>query len=182
MQYIGYHGTNKANVANILTDGFNPSTGKKHWYGRGIYLFIDGINSTSAANLAEQWAKDQAYNKDTKALSYNQFAVIEATIATNDDSMIDFRDDATQKKVNAVREHVRRICETSRIKLSDDEVWEFMKLKLGIKAVIANDYIKFGKDRIKRVDSKINNCTFISVFDDSLIDKDSIKLFREGDI
>lgn len=182
MQYKGYHGTNQANVSNILINGFKPSAGKKEWYGRGIYFFIDGINSISVDHLAEQWAKDQAFDKKEKTLNYSRFAVIEAIITTNDDSTIDFRDDATQKRVNNVRDFVKKLCHTSKVQFSDDEVWEYMKQKFGIKAVITNSYIKFGEDRRKRISSRINNCTFISVFNDDLIDKDSIKLIREGDI
>ena len=66
MLFIGNHGTNKINISSILKHGFVPSSGEGHWYGRGVYFFIDGINCTSIDKLAEQWAKDQSYNKKTK--------------------------------------------------------------------------------------------------------------------
>lgn len=182
MHFIGNHGTDEKCVSSILKNGFIPSKGKKQWYGRGVYFFIDGINSSSIDKLAEQWAKDQAYNKETKKTNYSQYAIIEAKIISEKDTTIDLREDDAQKAINHVRDTIKNICNSKNIRMCDDEIWLFMENKFGIKAIITNTYIKFGYERIKRIDSRINNCTIISVLDQNIIDKNSIKLIRKGDI
>lgn len=182
MLFIGNHGTNKINISSILKHGFVPSSGEGHWYGRGVYFFIDGINCTSIDKLAEQWAKDQSYNKKTKKLDYCKYAIIEAEILTEKNAIVDLRIDEYAKKVNIVREKVKSLCMCNGRKMSDDEIWEYMKKKFDIKVVVDNTYIKFGDERIKQITSRINNCTILSVLDKDIIDKNSIKIIRTGDI
>lgn len=182
MLFIGNHGTNAINASNILKNGFKPSCGENHWYGRGVYFFIDGINSTSIDKLAEQWAKDQSYDRKTKKLTYSEYAIIEANILSEESTIIDLRIDEYARMVNKVRDTVKSLCRRNRRKMSDDEIWEYMKSKFGIKVVVDNTYIKFGDERIRQIKSRINNCTIISVLDKDSIDKDSIKIIRIGDI
>jgi len=55
MKFIGYHGTNVKNIDNIRNCGYNFS-GKKEWFGKGIYFFEDLIPITNGFIEAKSWA------------------------------------------------------------------------------------------------------------------------------
>ena len=89
MLIIGNHGTNKDNVPSIKKNGFYSRKGLHHWCGEGVYFFIQGINENSIDFLAEQWAKDQAYDKTNKTFKYKEYAFIEAFVHSNEERILD---------------------------------------------------------------------------------------------
>lgn len=181
MLIIGNHGTNEANVCNILKNGFETSIGNYHWYGEGVYFFIEGVND-NITYLAEQWAKDQAFDKKTKSYKYRKYAVLEAHVDSKNDRTVDLRVKESLEIVNKVRELVEQMCKCLNKKMNDNEIWKYMKNKFDIQIVIDNTYIKFSEDRKNKISSRVPNCTIMSVLDVNIINKDNIKLLKKGDI
>ena len=170
MLIIGNHGTNKDNVPSIKKNGFYSSKGLHHWCGEGVYFFIQGINENSIDFLAEQWAKDQAYDKTNKTFKYKEYAVIEAFVHSNEERILDLRSEENLIKVNEVRKILEKMCSSKGYKMNDYRIWEYMKNKFDIDIVIHNVYIKFGKNRRQNIESFIPNCTIMSVYKENLID------------
>lgn len=55
MKFIGYHGTNSEHIDYIVKNGYILS-GKKEWFGEGIYFFEDLAPLTYGFVEAESWA------------------------------------------------------------------------------------------------------------------------------
>lgn len=182
MSFIGNHGTNATYIDDILKNGFRPSTGESHWCGEGVYFFIEGVNSVSIDKLAEQWSRDQSWDKKLKKNKYTTYAILESEVFCCAESLIDLRKCEDLKKINVVRDRINDFCLTSGKKMNDHEIWNFMKNKFDIKVVINNVYIQFGDERVKNIKSRINNCTIMSVLVSSILAKENIKLIRKGDI
>jgi len=74
VKFISYHGTASKNINNILENGYILS-GKKEWFGEGIYFFEDLPPLTNGFAEAKSWA---IYVKHSK-----QWAVFQAEIESN---------------------------------------------------------------------------------------------------
>ena len=132
--------------------------------------------------MAEQWARNQSYDKKTKRHKYSDYAVLEAMVNVSEKRIVDLRVQDVLKRVNYIREAVKNECERKGYKIDDCEIWRYMKIKFGIEVVISNTYIKFDDDRRTNIKSFIPNCTVMSVLDECRIDRKSIKLIRKGEI
>ncbi|MCP4110709.1 MAG: hypothetical protein GY749_35155 [Desulfobacteraceae bacterium] len=54
MKFIGYHGTKSENINNIIKNGYVLS-GKKEWFGEGVYFFEDLAPLTDGFTEAKSW-------------------------------------------------------------------------------------------------------------------------------
>ncbi|MDR1716861.1 MAG: hypothetical protein LBS20_13570 [Prevotella sp.] len=183
MNFLGTHGTNKENIDSIKRNNFQPSKGHHHWCGKGVYFFIDGINSQPIEVLAEHWGKDNAYDKRIKGYKYKEYSVLRVPFEVMDEHIFDLRIEAAAKFCNEVRLLLEN--ETLRLgkKMNDFQIWEYIHHKLGIQLFIKNDYIKFGISRKLRIESRIDNCTIVSLVNPKLyIDVNKIEIIKEGSI
>ena len=186
MTYIGYHGTNEQNEKNILSMNFRKSAGDNHWFGEGIYFFIDGINAESLDNIAVQWAIDQAWDNQERKLKYTNYLVLKATIHLEPETIFDLRDEKNNIVFNQVRD---KIIEAIRNKgkiingdYKDSIVFKYIQQKFRIKAFIGNVYIRLGTQRICKIHSNIPNCTIICVHDNQAISIEDIEPVKKGAI
>lgn len=179
--YIGNHGTDSGCVENILNNNFKISTGLNHWYGEGVYFFINDINVSTISELATQWAIDQAYDKNTKIYKYKEYAVLEARICIEESNICDLRCSVSLKLINEVREKIKSDLKGQAKKMSDNEIWRFLRTKFDIEMFISHTYIKFGQDRRCGIYSRVPNCTIVSLQNPNKnIDKNEIKLICKG--
>lgn len=180
IQMIGYHGTYIEYLENIQKVNFKESEGNNHWLGKGVYFFIEGINSEKVEDLARWWAIDQDHKKKHK-----EYVVLEAQIDVKTKHIFDMRTDAMQKKFNEVRSLLSQTFLNDNIlfKLNDNEIWKFISTHFGVFVVIANVYIEFDLFRQNNIWSRMPNCTIIAVKDPmNHIIKSSIKVIKKGDI
>ena len=100
MKFTAYHGTSKNNSDSILKHNYNFS-GKKEWFGSGIYFFEDLKPLCSGQEEAKNWA---IYVK-----KYNKWAVLESEIVT--DNVLDLVENINHRKIydkiriKAIQEH-----------------------------------------------------------------------------
>ena len=183
MELIGTHGTSYDNVEGILAMNFKCSVGKNHWCGEGAYFFVEGVNSTPIADLAEQWAIDSAYQRATKSYEYNEYAVLGAKINAEDDQIFDLRETETQKKCNEIRDFLQLGLLKLKKTMTDDVIWQYIIKEFNLALIVKNDYIKFGLARLNNINSRIDNCTIASVVNtNDSIDVSSIILLKKGNI
>ncbi|MEG0994083.1 MAG: hypothetical protein RR303_11205 [Bacteroidales bacterium] len=186
MTYLGYHGTNEQNEKNILSMNFRKSTGDNHWFGEGIYFFIDGINAESLDNLAAQWAIDQAWDNKDRKLKYTNYIVLKATIHLAPETIFDLRDENNNRIFNQVRNKIlEAIKDKGKIingDYKDSIVFKYIQEKFKIKAIIGNVYIRLGIQRICKIHSNISNCTIICVYDNQAISIEDIESVKKGTI
>ncbi|QTA84499.1 hypothetical protein [Desulfonema magnum] len=74
MKFIGYHGTDANNIDSIFNQGYKFS-GKKEWFGEGIYFFEDMSPLTNGFTEARNWA--------IKVKHLKHWAVFQAEIETD---------------------------------------------------------------------------------------------------
>ena len=171
----GHHGTDIDSCKAILKSNYKISKGDQHWLGEGVYFFIEGL-STDTINLAEKWAKAEAWDNDVKEYKYQEFAVIESLIEVEEDKILDLTtEDGVKILTDLVTLFFDRIKKSK--KNQKNKKWEFYDGELiniarkannfpfDIEVVKGNYYIKFKEERIKGVNLRTSNCTICTVYD-----------------
>lgn len=183
MDFVATHGTAKENAYSIKKDNFNISNGNSHWCGKGCYFFINGINSSPIETLAELWARDQAFDKNSKSYKYNHYSVLKVKFSIKDEYVFDLRLEDVNRLCNIMRDKVRDDMLSRNRKMNDDALWKYLIRKFEIEIIIKNDYIKFGNERIHHIKSRIPNCTIASIMNPKhCIDVNNIHIMKEGTI
>lgn len=183
IRFTGWHGTDEKNVEEILKNNFQESPGDDQWLGEGVYFFTEGIGNPS--EHAQNWAKSESYKKES-----SRFGVLEAEVAVNDDAVLDLRANEGLELFNEHRRYILSKIRSTRKRFRvlnesycDGKVIEHMKQVGDLEVVIANMYVRFLRDRIEKIYSRIPNCTFLCVSNpNENINQDSIKVVVRGNI
>ncbi len=181
IRFGGWHGTVERNEEEILRSNFQESLGVDHWLGEGVYFFTEGVGSP--LTHARNWAKSVAHEKRS-----TKFAVLKASIAVNDDAILDMRQDLGIELFNThksfVLREIRRIHKDWKVrnaKYRDGKVFEHMKHILRLEVIIMNMYVRFLLDRIEQIPSRVPNCTFLCVSNpEESINRDATKVVERG--
>lgn len=163
----GHHGTSIESLDGIKKSNFKES-GSSHWFGRGAYFFVQGINSIPASDLARLWAIDQAWDNKLKKHTYETFTVIEAIITFRDDNYLDLTETEGLQLFNEYREKTIEAIIKSKKRLKykgilDSDIFSLMRKNLGIEVVKGHVYIMFADIRRSLTSSRIPNCTILCV-------------------
>lgn len=182
-EFTGYHGTNSAIVPLIQKGSFNHSQNDDDWLGQGVYFFIDGISVP--LDSASEWAKNQAYCKESKNLKYKSFSVLECKVVS--DSVLNTTQNEGLKAFDSLRnvilqKHRRDFGRDSRFQEHDRIMWDLVAKYMKVEVVIHNLYIKNCVQRKMRVSSNVPNVTVMCVKDSVAIDKNSIKVVSNGEV
>lgn len=184
--YLGYHGTRSDAKDNILTDGLKSSKGNSEWLGDGGYFFLHGVSSHPEKD-AENWAIAQAWDDKSKAYLYDKYAVIECKIESNKDKVLDLRNDEDIQLLNYIKEKnedkLLNIKKKGKLLYIDGILINFAMEEhlISPDVIISNAYIKFKKERMRNINSRIPNCTICSIRN-PLNNIHNYKLVMEGDI
>ncbi|PFG09308.1 MULTISPECIES: hypothetical protein [unclassified Marinobacter] len=178
-ELVGYHGTNTEAVDFILTENFRVSAGEDEWLGHGVYLFTKGV-SCPIQNAVE-WAKNQAYSREGNR--YDSYTVLEATARCS--RLLDLRYFEGLSAFDTVREkilekHDKHFARNRRIKNDNRVMWNLVAQMMNLEVIIHSVYIKNRIQRIKRIDSNVQNTTVMCVKDPNSIDVETIKVFSSG--
>ena len=188
MSFIGHHGTNADNISSIVDVNFIESDGREHWFGKGAYFFINGVNSQDTITLAQKWAIDQSWDNQNLKYTYIKYAVIEAEIVVNSKNLLDLTTTEGLQLFNQFREMVLNNILAAKKKLKRDDlrdydVFQMIKNNLPVEVVKGNVYIKFAESRKARILSNVPNCTILCADNCKRnVNKDSIKEVFKGDI
>ncbi|PKA23959.1 hypothetical protein [Leptospira meyeri] len=170
----------------IKTNNFISSKGDDHWLGEGIYFFTAGISASPIDN-ASDWAIASAWNKSAKSLNYTQFCVISADISCEKADFWDLSTEDGLKEFNYARDLILKKL-SSKYSLPSNEVYrdsdiiEVVCKRMNYLVIKSNFYIKFKRERIEQIKSRIPNTTVINARSSSVIALSSIKLVKEGEI
>ncbi len=183
--YIGYHGTNREYVSSIMQNNFNVSRNADEWLGYGTYFFIEGI-SCPISN-AEEWAINQAWDSERKEYRYKEYSILSANIEA--ERILDlrteeglfvfnkFRTAIIEKYHNQYFKNNRKIYEDDRI------IFNLIIKAMNLDLIIHNTYIKTKTQRIKKIYSRIPNCSIMVVTNPiRLIVQESIREINKGTI
>lgn len=179
MIIYGYHGTTKENALSILrTRYFISSCSERDWLGKGVYFFINQ-HKDKAIEQSKKWALLR---------KYTFYAVLEAKIDAVEEKIMDLNDEEWfsyfQEFRNIIMEKVIKkglhVFENPRE--FDCYVIDRLCDKIDISVVIKNVFINFSPyyGNIKIPHSYIPNCRIMCVKDKNVIDKQSIKIVKEG--
>jgi len=181
----GYHGTDNSNVNSIKNNNFKKREDNNHWLGNGLYFFIDGVGESPDIN-AEKWAIAESWNNQLHCYTYNVYSVLSCDIMLNKGNILNLTQVSGLNLFNKFREKLINETDMHELKTdysnyrSDFKLLELLKDKFNINIVIVHVYIKFAKQRIVRLNSRIPNCTILSVSNNTIIDKTSIKEVKRG--
>lgn len=186
MIITGYHGTDAANLKGIIADGFLESENDT-WLGNAVYFFVEGISALDCSADAANWAKDQSYGGYGKPKKYHRYVVLETDIPTDDDLMLDLTVRDGARWFNDFRrkylEQLRREGKMVQGEVLDSHILNAIREEIGIEFVKGEVYIRFGKDRIDRIHSRIANVTIFAVNNPNKnIPKNNIKVHSKGNI
>jgi hypothetical protein len=173
-----FHGTTRDRAEAILNFNFNFSESDEDWLGTGVYFFLDGI--ASGLKSAQEWALNT--HKGVTC------SVIETTVVTEREQLLDLRVLSDLKLYNKIRDQIiiRDFDKLSRrrdisikkrrdIRLDDTLITNEVLNILGKKLIIHNVYIKTSQQRELILESSYPNSTVASLKELSLITKIEIK-------
>ena len=178
MIIYGYHGTTKENALSIVrTRYFYKSRDERDWLGHGVYFFINE-HKDKAIEQSKKWA-----------LRKNAFyAVIEAEIRTDKNRTIDLDEQEWYEAFQEVREYlVKEVIERG-FRIYDDSrkldcyVIDMFCKRNNIAVVIKKVFINFMPyyENTRVASSFIPNCRIMCIKDARVINKNSIKIVKEG--
>jgi len=174
-RFVGYHGTDNANVDSILTGGMNPSLGDDEWLGDGTYFFIEGLSRTPEVQ-AEQWAIVSAWDSELRKNKYDKYSVLKADIDVDDEYFLDLTTAEGKEMFNYLKEQsiekLKSASKAVKVLYIDGALINMGRedFDLRFDVVKANVYIKLTKeDRIYRFMSRVQNCTIAAVFNGDCI-------------
>jgi hypothetical protein len=166
----GHHGTSSEIAQVILSSEFEISKGNNHWLGDGAYFFVEGINSNTI-DLAEKWAISEAFDNSSKLYLYLYYSVIESNINVRECEYLDLTCEEGVKVFEYLVDKFFEKLKGTKRKLKtknyiDGKVLNMARSEeiLPLEVVKGNFYIKFTRERIYRLDSRISNCTICMVF------------------
>tara|TARA_A100000171_G_scaffold53095_1_gene76779 strand:- start:3898 stop:4473 length:576 start_codon:yes stop_codon:yes gene_type:complete len=184
LQFNGYHGTNLSAAKQIISSNYELSVGDDEWLGDGVYFFIKGISSTPEVQ-AEKWAIAHSWDNTRKARRYKRFCVLSSVIQVEEENFLDLTNedgveilsylfDKFEKKLKKLGKGFKPV-DGLLINLAVGEGI------LPIEVVKGNFYIKFAKERIKRINLRTSNSTICTVYNPikNIISSNIIKI---GDI
>lgn len=182
---IGWHGTAKENYDNIKINKFNASNNENEWLGTGVYLFVEGVNDP--ISNAQKWAIDSSWNNKNKIYKYNEYIVIKCPIQIDDENILDLTTNDGLKIYNYFRGQYETKLKENKLSLRGKYIDFFICNEIysainSIQAIVGNFYIKFGEERILRINSRIPNCRIMNLFDKNLIKYDELSIEKEGTI
>lgn len=181
VEFCGYHGTNAASCDGIIGAGFLLSAREDEWLGAGVYFFVEGIGNP--ALHAAEWAKNQAYCKETKTCKFPTYAVLEAkAIATR---ILDLTTHAGLNAFDELRskiilKHNQFFARGRDFAKDDCTIWNLVSEAMDLDIAIHNLYIKNKTQRIRNIGSRVPNCTVMCVKKTECIEKTSIKIVDNG--
>lgn len=168
IELLGFHGTNFENTISIIKHGFIPSRGEEHWLGDGIYFFIEGLSTTPEIQ-AENWAIAQAWDNRNKRLTYGNFVVFEAKVQVNENECLDLRtSDGVEVFQYFIDRFITQIKSLGKnLDYLDGLILNFASKEgvIPFRTVIGNFYIKFTRERIERLNLRVQNCTICNVLE-----------------
>lgn len=170
LSFEGHHGTSLESAKKILNSDYELSTGDDQWLGNGVYFFVAGV-STKTSELAEKWAKAQAWNKVTKKNKYTEYCVIQSNIQVDEAEFLDLTvEEGVEILTYLVDRYKEKIDSIGRkVKFLDGLLLNLARGEgfLPIEVVKGNFYIKFARERIERINLRTSNCTICTVYNPS---------------
>jgi hypothetical protein len=168
LQFNGFHGTSVSAAKQIVSSNYESSIGDDEWLGNGVYFFVSGISS-KPEEQAKKWAIAEAWDKDKQVYKYKNYCVINSVIEVEEDNFIDltkeegveiltYLAECFEKKLNKISKRFKAV-DGLLINLAREEGI------LPIDVVKGNFYIKFAKERIKRITLRTSNCTICTVYE-----------------
>lgn len=165
---LGHHGTEHAAALSILRAGFRKSIGDSEWLGDGVYFFVDGLNAVQTTTLAQDWAKCSAWDNRTKNYKYQNYAIIQSVIKVEKCNFLDLTTSEGIEVLSYLVEKYEEKLKTisKKVTFYDGSLLNLARNEniLPLEVVKGNFFIKFEKERIKRVNLRTSNCTICSVY------------------
>lgn len=170
LQFNGFHGTSVSAAKQIVSSNYEASIGDDEWLGNGVYFFVNGISS-KPEEQAKKWSIAEAWDKDKKVYKYKNYCVINSVIEVEEENFIDltkeegveiltYLAECFEKKLKKIGKRFNPV-DGLLINLAREEGI------LPIDVVKGNFYIKFAKERIKRITLRTSNCTICTVYEPS---------------
>ncbi len=167
LSFEGHHGTSSTSAKEILLSNYKLSIGHQEWLGNGVYFFVPGI-STKTLELAEKWAVAQAWDNLNKVFLYRDYCVLQSRIEVDDSAFLDLTvEDGVEILSYLVDRYTEKINTIGRKMMFLDGLLLNLAREEGIlplEVVKGNFYIKFARERVERINLRINNCTICAVF------------------
>lgn len=169
VEFLGYHGTNSENENSIIKSSFKKSNLREDWFGDGCYFFTKGISSEHPSALAEKWAIDAAWDKETRVYKYDKYVVFETMVSAKDDEILDLTASQGLTLFNKFRDGILDKIRLEKKKLrkgdyADSDIFNELKQKIGITVIIGNVFIKFADLRkVFGLRSNVANVTMFCV-------------------
>lgn len=184
LTFNGYHGTSRKAAMQIVSANYEFSIGDKEWLGDGVYFFIEGLNSNPNSQ-AEEWAKAQSWDKNLKLNKYNEYCVLQTLIQVSDENLLDLNKEEGIEILEYLYERFEKKINTLKKRLEPiDGLLINLAIKedvLPIDVVKGNFYIKFARERIKRINLRTPNSTICSVVNPQKCLSDT-KIIKSGEV
>ncbi|PKK36550.1 hypothetical protein BWI96_11895 [Siphonobacter sp. SORGH_AS_0500] len=189
VEFEGYHGTNEANVGNILTNHFNISEGPDEWLGDGTYFFVEGISDP--VQRAIQWAVVTAWDKLGKRNRYSRYSVIKAIITVEEEYLLDLTTLEGRQVMNYLQEqYVKKLAQMSKELRGSKKATEGAIINdvrdegiFRLDVVKADFPFKFAAERILGTAFRQPNVTICAVFEpNNNINADSMCVVESGEV
>jgi len=184
LQFTGYHGTNLIAAKNIVSSNYEISKGDDEWMGNGVYFFINGLSS-KPEEQAKKWAIATSWNNKKKIYNHKSYCIINSIIEVEEENFLDLTSedgieilsylyDKFEKKIKKLNINFKPM-DGLLINLARGEGI------LPIDVVKGNFYIKFAKERTKKITLRTANSTICTVYkpNDNIV---SSKIIEIGDI
>ena len=183
LRFEGFHGTSFESAASVIRQGYKPSVNDRDWLGDGVYFFTEGLSKTPI-HQAEEWAKAQSWDKEHHAYKYAKLSVLKSHIAVDEERLLDLTTaDGVEIIDYIIAKHIEKMSSIGkRMTYIDGYVINFARLEgiLPIDVAKGNFYIKFERERIKRIDRRTANCTICAVYEPTKnIEKTELLLTKE---
>lgn len=170
ISFVGHHGTDTDSAKQILEDNYKLSVGDSEWLGDGVYFFVKGIDSKTL-ELAEKWAKVQSWDNDKKTSKYKEFCILESKIEVKKSEFLDL---TTEEGVRVFSYLVEKFEDKitsigKKLKFHDGLLLNLARKEsiLPLEVVKGDFYIKFEKERMKKISLRTSNCTICAVYNPS---------------
>ena len=184
IKFIGYHGTSVNSAQLIIKSNYEKSIGDKEWLGDGVYFFIDGLSS-KPNEQAKEWAISQSWDNMRGDYTYKEYCVIKSEIKVFEDNFLDLtKEDGIEILSYLYETFEEKISKLNKsLKFIDGLLINLARNEgiLPIDVVKGNFYIKFAKERIKRINLRTPNCTISTVFEPNKNIREST-IVNTGDI
>ena len=181
-EFIGYHGTCKAYADRILREGFHPSIGDDQWLGDGAYFFIDGDRiCDNPEEQAAQWAEVSAYDKEKKAIKYEEISVLQAKIHVEEGYLLDLNDNECSRFVEGTLSRIAQtISHKHNSKISEGVAINHIRKHFQrVDVAIGDVYIKLTKQsRIYNISRRTPNTRIAAVYNEDCIKDVQLKKER----